>query len=374
MEAPTARLWTIDALRGAAALGVVLHHASSVIGATPSTIEGIVRGALWFGRYGVWLFFVISGFCIHYRWAVAARDGCAAPPDFLGFWRRRIRRLYPPYLVALLVFVLLRFGGEWTTPHAMRAIGLHLLMLHNLDVSTVSSINEVFWTLAIEEQLYLLYFVLVRLRASSGWPVVLAAGLAARLAWFCIAGALHRLGFVEILVTQSAFAQWPVWMLGALSVEAMLGLVRIPRVFTNVVACIALLAVGALMSYGLLYVLPAGTVYRAVWFSADVVWGLGFFVMLNLAVRRQRDRRAPSVVGSALAAVGLFSYSLYLTHEIVTGYGWSRIASIFAGAPVVIVIAALTLASVILGRAFFLLFERPFLSSSSQTPRAVVAF
>ncbi len=372
MGAPLpARLWTVDALRGAAALGVVLTHAGSAIGA--GTIESMIRGALSFGRYGVWLFFVISGFCIHYRWALAARDGRTAPPDFLAFWRRRIRRLYPPYLVALLIFVALRFGREWATPHAMRAIGLHLLMLHNLDASTVSSINEVFWTLAIEEQLYLLYFVLVRLRAMSGWPVVLAAGLAARLAWFGVAGVLHRLGYAEILITQAAAAQWPVWMLGALSVEAMLGLVRIPRVFSSAVMCAALLAVGALMSYSLLYVLAAGTLYRVVWFSADVVWGLGFFVALNLAVRRQRDPRAPSIAGSALAAVGLFSYSLYLTHEIVTSYGWSRIAAIFAGGPAVILIAVATLASVLLAKVFFLLFERPFLSSSSHTARAAVA-
>jgi peptidoglycan/LPS O-acetylase OafA/YrhL len=375
MAAPvTARLWTIDALRGAAALGVVLTHASSVIGAAPRGIDGVLRGTLWFGRYGVWLFFVISGFCIHYRWALGACDGRTAPPDFLAFWRRRIRRLYPPYLVALLIFVWLRFGGEWTTPHAMRAIGLHLLMLQNLDVSTVSSINEVFWTLAIEEQLYLLYFVLVRLRAQSGWPVALAAGLAARLAWFGVAGALHRLGYVEVLVTQSALAQWPVWMLGALCVEAMLGLVAIPRLFTNAVVCVALLAVGAAMSYSLLYVLPPGTVYRMIWFSADVVWGLGFFVALNLAVRRQRDQRAPSVAGSVLAAVGLFSYSLYLTHEVVTSYGWSRIAPVLAGAPAVLVITAATLASVVLARMFFLLFERPFLSASSQPARAAAAF
>ncbi len=38
---------------------------------------------------------------------------------------------------------------------------MHLLMLHNLDPNTCYTINGVFWTLAIEEQLYLAYFLLL---------------------------------------------------------------------------------------------------------------------------------------------------------------------------------------------------------------------
>jgi peptidoglycan/LPS O-acetylase OafA/YrhL len=41
---------------------------------------------------------------------------------------------------------------------------MHLLMLHNFDPHTCYSINGVFWTLAIEEQLYLAYFLLLYLQ------------------------------------------------------------------------------------------------------------------------------------------------------------------------------------------------------------------
>ncbi|HJZ74883.1 MAG TPA: acyltransferase [Vicinamibacterales bacterium] len=367
------RLWTIDALRGFAALAVVLCHA--IAGQRPgdTLLGAFAYKALSFGRFGVWLFFVISGFCIHYRWALRARSGSTAPPEFVGFWRRRIRRLYPPYLVALAVFVWLRFGTAWVSSDVLPLIGLHLLMLQNVSQSTVTGINEVFWTLATEEQLYLLYFVLVRLRAAAGWPMVLAAGVLARLSWFVFAGAMHRLGHVDVLVTQAAAAQWPIWMLGALSVEAMVGLVEVPRFFRSASACVVLLAAAAVLSYGLLYTLSPGLVYRAVWFTADLCWGLGFFVAVNLSVARQRLERRPSRIAGALAAVGVFSYSLYLTHEVVTTYAW-RVASgpALSRLPA-LAVAVMVIASLGFARVFFRLFERPFLSVTSRAIRPAIA-
>ena len=360
-------------LRGAAALAVVVCHAVAEQRPGATFPGAFMHTVLSFGRYGVWLFFVISGFCIHYRWALRARTGSTAPPEFAAFWRRRIRRLYPPYLVALALFVWLRFGSAWTSPDALRVIGLHLLMLQNFSQSTVAGINEVFWTLATEEQLYLLYFVLVRLRAAAGWPLVLGAGLLARVSWFVFAGAMHRLGYVDVLITQAAAAQWPIWMLGALSVEAMVGLTDVPGLFRHPAACAALLAAAAVMSYGLLYAIPPGLVYRAVWFAADLCWGLGFFVAVNLAVARQRLPRRPSRLAAALAAVGVFSYSLYLTHEVVTAYAWHAAALASSLVPAALAVAVATLASIGFAWPFFVLFERPFLSVTSRAARPAIA-
>src|SRR5437016_12329891 len=74
MSIGQARLRGVDALRGAAAMGVVLYHE---VGSKPRVSTGTIwnwlASPLWaissFGYAGVFLFFVISGFCIHLQWA-----------------------------------------------------------------------------------------------------------------------------------------------------------------------------------------------------------------------------------------------------------------------------------------------------------------
>ena len=114
---------------------------------------------------------MISGFCIHLQWARARAAGEEPQIKFGAFWKRRIRRLYPPYAIALAFYLLLT---AWTvgldvTRFFIYDIGMHLLMLHNLDFHTAYSINGIFWTLAIEEQLYLAYFLLLFIRVRWGW-------------------------------------------------------------------------------------------------------------------------------------------------------------------------------------------------------------
>src|SRR5947209_7676075 len=100
------RLTAIDALRGAAALGVVIAHVPFQWNALPveqaalaSALPVFVTAITDYGRFGVHLFLIISGFCIHLR---VARGGGTAGVDVVRFWRRRLTRLYPPYFVALI--------------------------------------------------------------------------------------------------------------------------------------------------------------------------------------------------------------------------------------------------------------------------------
>src|ERR1700682_1328604 len=125
------------------------------------------------------LFFVISGFCIHLSRAKAQAESKPSV-SFAAFWKRRFRRLYPPYLIALILY--LAIAGFTTkfelTPFYIWDVLSHLFMIHNLDSHTVYSINGVFWTLAIEEQLYLAYFLLLFLRTRCGWgPTLIVCGM-----------------------------------------------------------------------------------------------------------------------------------------------------------------------------------------------------
>src|SRR5690348_12342622 len=148
------RLRGIDALRGAAALGVVLYHAvDQSAKALPASLfqypARLVQLASSFGYIGVFLFFVISGFCIHLQWAKSKAAGTEPEIRFIPFWKRRFRRLYPPYIIALLLFFLVAAStlGISLTRFFFYDLGMHLLMLHNLDARTTYTINGVFWTL-----------------------------------------------------------------------------------------------------------------------------------------------------------------------------------------------------------------------------------
>jgi peptidoglycan/LPS O-acetylase OafA/YrhL len=367
-----ARLTSIDALRGAAAIGVVLYHTNATPGVDRALLWGDALDDLMFlGKYGVWLFFVISGFCIHLQWARARVVPGARALEFGEFWRRRIRRLYPPYLVTLAFYIAIRFASGSLSLDGLSAwqIFLHLFMLQNLDPRAISAMNNIYWTLAVEEQLYMLYFVFLAIRRRWGWGAALGIALAARIGWFALAFVLHRGWGVDIIVSQAAMVQWMIWILGALSVEAAFGLVALPSWTRRLRVAGVLLSIASLMVWAQNYWLGPGLLNDLIWFGAEPVWGAGFFVLVNcLVAREQRGElmlRWPAVV-RWFAGVGLFSYSLYLTHEIVEWHAWPLAAGLLVNAgirlPHIVVAAVLLAACLAFAFAFFQLFERPFLS------------
>jgi peptidoglycan/LPS O-acetylase OafA/YrhL len=88
----------IDSLRGIAALMVVVFHAS--IGLDKSWLSGIAS----YGKYGVIIFFVISGFIIPY--SLYKSESKQTFRGMSNFLLRRVLRLNPPYYVVLFLTVL----------------------------------------------------------------------------------------------------------------------------------------------------------------------------------------------------------------------------------------------------------------------------
>jgi peptidoglycan/LPS O-acetylase OafA/YrhL len=365
------RLRGIDALRGAAALGVVVYHAvDQSAKALPHNFlqypARLVQVASSFGYIGVFLFFVISGFCIHLQWAKSKAAGVNPEIRFIPFWKRRIRRLYPPYLIALLLFMLVAASttGIKLTQFFFYDLGMHLLMLHNLDAKTAYTINGVFWTLAIEEQLYLAYFLLLFIRIRWGWGVTLGVCLLARLGWMGFSHIVWlKTGGFGLPVPEAAASHWFTWALGAIGVEAMLGLVKLPRWSRDLrLATVLIVSASVLSSY-----LPAIYDYRLIhdvsWFLMHPMWGLGFFIVVNRMVLAEdswlRQARLPSLI-SFFATLGIFSYSLYLTHELIimqswqwTNPGWLQLVNV-----VLVVIPA----TIVFAWLFFWFCEKPFMT------------
>jgi peptidoglycan/LPS O-acetylase OafA/YrhL len=333
------RLQSIDALRGIAALGVVLYHAVwQSSSALPNNLFRWPVKLLQFvsslGYIGVFLFFVISGFCIHLQWARSRANGQSPSIRFGSFWRRRIRRLYPPYLIAFALFMLMAAlsTGINVTHFFVYDVVMHLLMLHNLDPNTCYSINGVFWTLAIEEQLYLAYFLLLFLRTRWGWgPTLVICGLA-RVAWFYFSHAAWVTTGIGIPVPEAAASHWFTWALGAIAVEAAFGLIKLPKWCRNLWVGAAAIALASATSVILPITQKDTLPHNLAWMLMHPAWGLGFFILVNRVVQAEQSWlkfEKPGIATgifirlvAAAAFVGVFSYSLYLTHELVIMQSW----------------------------------------------------
>lgn len=371
-ETKLGRMLTLDAMRGVAALVVVTYHALGVAPQTAFTgwqwwLPQTTAYAVHFAYAGIYLFFVISGFCIHLFWAKARAAGVEKPViDFFVFWKRRVRRLYPPYFAALVLY-LVYLGSKapvQVTGFYLWDVGLHLFMLHNLDLRTTYTINGAFWTLAIEEQLYLAYFLLLFLRIRFGWTRTLLVCVGARIVWLIMARYVTYSTGIHLPTTEAAATNWFIWALGALSVEAALGLVKLPA-WCYRISMAGLALVGAAVLAQLLPLVDDRAVIHDIgWLLMHPAWGVGFFILVNYSVAaeqrwRQKSSRVPRLIPT-LASIGLISYSLYLTHSFVLmhwyWFGFTKLhilsISLLISTPLTVAFAWL----------FFRCFERPFMT------------
>jgi peptidoglycan/LPS O-acetylase OafA/YrhL len=171
------RLHSVDFLRGIASLGVCYLHL------TFSLPPSWLGSSGYYGRLGVEIFFVISGFIIPY----SLYKGGYRLRNYGTFMLKRMIRLDPPYLIAIALIVPL--GYLSAAMPGFRGPPYHVstsqLLLHFAYLNAFFSsnwLNPVFWTLAIEFQFYLLLGLL--------FPLILHRSPAVRYLLFAALAAL----------------------------------------------------------------------------------------------------------------------------------------------------------------------------------------
>lgn len=145
------RLNELDGLRGIAALIVVFYHYitryDQLYGHSfnvPVLFE--------LGRFGVHLFFIISGFVIY--WSISKIEN---PLDFI--WSR-FSRLYPPFWVALiLTFLIVSILSLPNREVGSSTFILNFLMFH--EYLGIKHVDGVYWTLTIELSFYFWILIIV---------------------------------------------------------------------------------------------------------------------------------------------------------------------------------------------------------------------
>jgi len=190
------------------------------------------------------------------------------------------------------------------------------------------------------------------------------------LVWFALFTAARVRFKINVPISEAAASYWFNWALGAISVEAMFGLVKLPPWSYKIkVAAAAILA-----CVGVSFLLPAiqqkhEVIYNTLWLVIHPLWGLAFFVLLNWFVTAEKSWKARAKVPAGircLSAIGIFSYSLYLTHELVAleEFRFARLGL----SPLLTAILLTTPISIAFAWLFFRFAEKPYLSSPRARP------
>lgn len=161
----SARLSELDALRGLAALAVVLYHYTDAY----QRLFGHPTPPLFTFKTGelpVYLFFVISGFVID-----LTLQRCRTGGDFLV---SRFARLFPAYWVAVLftASIIWLFGLPRYEP-SLKTVAINLTMLQ--EFLRTPHVDFVYWTLERELLFYLIMYAIFRLGALAQAEKILVA-------------------------------------------------------------------------------------------------------------------------------------------------------------------------------------------------------
>lgn len=281
------RLVEVDALRGLAAMAVVLFHYTTRFnelfqtGSSPTI-------SFPDGHYGVNLFFIISGFVIF-----MTLEKTVKPMDFVV---SRFSRLFPAYWVAIfLTFSICHLLG---LPGRLVGAGTalaNMVMLHGL--LRVPHVDGVYWTLEVELLFYCGMFLLYRLKRLRQVHHVLFGLLVLRLVYYVLE---QQFGIsLPWIISRLLILQYIPWFALGISIylakkDAGAGAWRRPAQ-TGAMAIVTLLVCESA-------------------FVAALAVGLATAVFLGANERLSVLRFWPFVW------LGTVSYPLYLLHENI---GWA---------------------------------------------------
>ncbi|HUR62286.1 MAG TPA: acyltransferase [Candidatus Thermoplasmatota archaeon] len=294
---PRSYVPALQALRGLAALWVVVYHLSLMLAG-----EGVARlgvSGIRVGWLGVDLFFVLSAYLLGQPFL----DGRAQ--RYGRFLLDRFLRIAPAYYVAGILAVVVLMTLQPKAWHPMEALA-SLVFASNTTGETLFGVNPVFWSLAVEMQFYVLLPLLALLFKGDRWPWGLA---------LCVATSLLFRGLTFVYGGEGGLIAGTFWLPAFLGhfglglAAARLRFVRTP-----------FLAAGA----GFLLIgLPVATWIPATSFGYGFeslpgqvlvrpLAGAGFALLILAAATPGKVRRALEV--APLKVLGDLSYSLYLVH------------------------------------------------------------
>ena len=311
------RIKHIDVLRGIAALLVTIFHLTGSSG-----LSKTAASAGKYGYVGVEMFFVISGFILPYSMLKSNYK----VRDFGKFMCKRVVRIYPAYIVAILLGIILPLlTGRQLIPW----LDIFTQLTFANSFFHMDWVSAVFWTLSIEFQFYILIGLAFQAMSSSNAKSVMLILLVTVFSFFCN---------TRIMV----FYWFPIFSLGLLIFNwRCLGMPKL-HFWLGVAALVALIA----FVHGVPEALAS-------------LFAVLFIAFVQLEVRTKANR--------LFFFLGTISYSLYLVHWEIgrAAVGFSRHIPVVGSSEIVRVTIGV-LVSVLAGAILYHFVERRSVRLSSE--------
>ena len=347
------RVAHLDGIRGIAVALVVMHHWTTT------------GHALDLGNIGVQLFFVLSGFLITGilldARASMDRGESGFRQTLSTFWRRRLARILPVFLLTLLLVALA--GSRLEKPDNLP---WHLLFASNLLFFLRGSFDSNlahFWTLAVEQQFYVAWPLAVLLVPRGRLEMVILALVA-------LAPLTRVLLYLSGLREFPQFNVLPFANFDSLGLGAAVALwMRMPEteraIRFRALSWAAAVAFVAFLANRALGRLPAN--------MEQSFYAVVFAWVVAATSRKERTFAARILEWEPLVALGIVSYGVYVYHVFgprLAGFGMRSVGAPElwqSGAPLFVASAWVTLAAAF---ASWLLMERPVLRAARRPMRA----
>jgi len=310
MKMRSAYVPALDGIRGVAIIWVVLHNATDMAFAPQRGVLHLLYLLAHPGWIGVQLFFALSGFLI--TAGLLGTQGC--PHYFRDFYAKRALRILPLYYAVLLVLLVAapRIWLHWPyNTHEQASLWLFTInWTHTAPYGFAH-----FWSLAIEEQFYLL------------WPLLVFKLVPRRLFAVCVGISIGALALRCVMVRWGA-DPWTIYTSTACRMDALaLGgaaacLLHIPQRRAWIANRTNALAVAGVAVF--FAGIPLTHVYdRYTWagqtlgYTLLAICSATLVIAASLPDARPRSAAARVLSLAPLRSIGKYSYAMYIFHGLL---------------------------------------------------------
>lgn len=337
----TTHLDWLDAIRGAAALYVVCHHAVMQVIVVGDHAHDLFYRLLQlltsYGHYAVDVFIVLSGYSLMLPIIAKQQFG-----NIWIFYLRRTIRIVLPYFAALIFTLIIIYfwlgvndASHWaevSLPVTKDNIFKHILLIHQWFPDAANKINPAFWSVGVEYQIYFLFPLFYLLARGIGFvKTFIVITLTSYVLW----AVCYYFDILNPSANGTSLYYCSLFFMGMLAAQFTKQTQETTNSYLLEVVNIHSLKIAALAFIGILITATVGFVVSrseySFYFPLQVqsfFVGLFFAILLYLKGRNKifiKKVKFLGIISSSLQWLGTMGFSIYLLHDPIVALVWKYV-------------------------------------------------